>query len=63
MAEGVAHEVADDFVDKTTIGGKLWWLLVAVMRIGLAAIVIITFVTLLITVKTRYQADATPMSL
>jgi hypothetical protein len=55
----MANEVvAPDLSDHTTIGGKLWWLMTAVLRIGFAVVVVVTFMCLLIMVSTRYQADA-----
>jgi hypothetical protein len=50
--------VAPDLSDHDTIGGKLWWLMTAFLRIGFAIFVVVTFMCLLITVTTRYQADA-----
>lgn len=54
----MATDVAPDLSDHDTIGGKLWWLVTAALRLGFAVIVIVTFMCLLITVSTRYQADA-----
>jgi hypothetical protein len=55
----MANEVvAPDLSDHDTIGGKIWWLAVAAMRVGFAVVVVVTFLCLLITVTTRYQADS-----